>query len=82
RDERQLTKAVKKNTKTTACKLVKSLEELNIIASEKTIRRTLHSKNVYGRKAVNQDNAPCHKAAVANRWKEENRVIVLPWPAQ
>ncbi|CAH1770374.1 5514_t:CDS:2, partial [Entrophospora sp. SA101] len=61
RDERQLTKAVKKNTKTTACKLVKSLEELNIIA---------------------KDNAPCHKAAVANRWKEENRVIVLPWPAQ
>ena len=22
-----------------------------------------------------EDNAPCHKAAVANQWKEENRVI-------
>ena len=52
RDERQLMKAVKKDTKTTAFKLVKSLEELNIIASEKTVRRTLHTKNIYGRKAV------------------------------
>src|SRR5438105_2256413 len=29
-----------------------------------------------------EDNAPCHKAAVANQWKEENCVILLPWPAQ
>ena len=219
RDERQLMRVVKKNTKTTACKLVESLEKINIIASEKTIRRTLHSKNVYGRKAVKkplisdvnrkkrlywchsrknwsssewdkiifsdesrfelfqndsndwvwrkpeekynkenlsptvkksdgimvwgcftrekmgplalvegklnaigynkllaenllsyinelreesgggdghghdghghgrvftfqEDNAPCHKAAIANRWKEENHIMVLPWPAQ
>ena len=52
RDERQLMRVVKENTKTTACQLVESLEKINIIASEKTIRQTLHSKNVYGRKAV------------------------------
>jgi transposase len=207
RDERQLVKAVKKDPKTTAYKLTKQLEELNIISSERTIRRTLHSKNIYGRKAVKkplisevnrkkrlfwchakknwesewdkiifsdesrfllfqndsndwvwrtpeerykkeylsptvgqskgimvwgcftrkkmgplvlvegklnasaynallaknllpfmnelreeddvdgvfifqEDNAPCHKAITADRWKEENHVVVLPWPAQ
>ena len=25
---------------------------------------------------------PCHKAITADRWKEENHVMVLPWPAQ
>ena len=49
RDERQLTKSVRK---TTAHKLTKQLEGLNIIEGEKTIWRTLHSKNIYGRKAV------------------------------
>ncbi|CAH1767297.1 947_t:CDS:2, partial [Entrophospora sp. SA101] len=34
-DERKLMKAVKKGTKTTAFKLIKSLEELNIIARKK-----------------------------------------------
>jgi len=29
-----------------------------------------------------EDNAPCHKAITADRWKEENHVMVLPWPAQ
>jgi transposase len=29
-----------------------------------------------------EDNAPCHKSGAANRWKEENDVQVLPWPAQ
>src|SRR5437763_13780777 len=29
-----------------------------------------------------EDNAPCHKAATTHRWKEENNVIVLPWPPQ
>ena len=29
-----------------------------------------------------EDNAPCHKAITADRWKEENHVVVLPWPAQ
>ena len=29
-----------------------------------------------------EDNAPCHKAAAANIWKENNNVMVLPWPAQ
>jgi transposase len=189
RDERQLVKAVRKDPRTTAYKLTKQLEELNIITSEKTVRRTLHSKNIYGRKAVKkplisevnrkkrlfwchakklfqndsndwvwrtpeekykkeylsptvkqskgimvwgcftrkkmgplvlvegklnassyntllaenllpfmnelreeddgdgvfifqEDNAPCHKAIIADRWKEENRVVVLPWPAQ
>ena len=52
RDERQLVKAVRKVPKTTANQLSKQLEELNIIASEKTVRRTLHTKNIYGRKAV------------------------------
>ncbi|SRR6266511_208301 len=52
RDERQLVKAVKKDPKTTADKLTKHLEELNIIASKSTIRRILYSKNIHGRKAV------------------------------
>jgi hypothetical protein len=29
-----------------------------------------------------EDNAPCHKSDSANRWKDENNVLVLPWPAQ
>ncbi|CAH1770057.1 13781_t:CDS:1, partial [Entrophospora sp. SA101] len=43
----QLVKAVRKDPKTTAYKLTKQLEELNIIASESTIRQTLHAKNIY-----------------------------------
>nr|CAG8609844.1 11163_t:CDS:2 [Entrophospora candida] len=42
----------KKSPKTTAYQLSKQLEELNIIASEKAVRQTLHTKNTYGRKAV------------------------------
>ncbi|CAH1765466.1 10944_t:CDS:1, partial [Entrophospora sp. SA101] len=42
----------KKSPKTTAYQLSKQLEELNIIASEKAVRQTLHTKNTYGRRAV------------------------------
>jgi len=29
-----------------------------------------------------EDNAPIHTARIAKKWKDENNVISLPWPAQ
>src|SRR6185369_310511 len=197
-DTRQVLKIVRKDHKTTIIEVCNELKESNIKVSEKTVRRTLHDKNIYGRKAVKkplvsdvnakkswgsewdkiifsdesrfelfqndsndwvwrkpgdkynkenlsptvkkfdgimvwgcftrkkmgplvlvegklnasgynklleknllpfisklkegdddggvfifqEDNAACHKAAAANRWKEDNHVVVLPWPAQ
>jgi len=29
-----------------------------------------------------EDNAPCHTAQIAKKWKNDNDIISLPWPAQ
>ena len=51
-DNRQVVKAVKKKPKSTLEEMAQNLVELNIVASQLTIRRTLHSEGIYGRKAV------------------------------
>ena len=51
-DNRQVVKAVKKNPKSTLEEVAQNLVELNIVASQSIIRRTLHSEDIYGRKAV------------------------------
>src|SRR6266542_2485908 len=39
----------------------------------------LEDKNSY---VFQEDNAPIHTAKIAKKWKEDNNITSIPWPAQ
>jgi len=54
----------------------------NLLPFINELSREDHHNDGDGVFIFQEDNAPCHKAAAANIWKENNNVMVLPWPAQ
>jgi transposase len=52
RDNRQITKIVKKTPKITVKEITQELKELNISVCDSTVRHILHSNNYYGRVAI------------------------------